>query len=133
MLNEGRRKKEEGRTEKEEGDKGCARGVKRSLNSEVRSNRLHGERAIKSVLTVRVDGLYMPNTLVEDCSSVFGVLRGFAARKTGFTSRWQRHREQVLPRLVEVKFNPAPVTRLAADLPVSRPRYFHSSVLWFLP
>jgi hypothetical protein len=26
----------------------------------------------------------MPNTLIEDCSLVFGVLRGFPARKTGF-------------------------------------------------
>jgi len=31
-------------------------------------------------------GSYMPNTLIEDCDSVFGVLRGLAARKTGFTS-----------------------------------------------
>ncbi|MEG4345259.1 hypothetical protein QUB70_18580 [Microcoleus sp. A003_D6] len=51
----------------------------------------------------------MPNPLIEDCSSVFGILRGFAARKTGFASSWQRHREQVLSPLVEVKFNPAPV------------------------
>ncbi|MEG4321273.1 MULTISPECIES: hypothetical protein [unclassified Microcoleus] len=51
----------------------------------------------------------MPSTLIEDCSSVFGVLRGLAARKTGFTSSCQWHREQVLPRLVEVKVNPASV------------------------
>ncbi|MEG5059069.1 hypothetical protein QUB60_14395 [Microcoleus sp. A2-C5] len=48
-------------------------------------------------------------TLIKDCSWVFGVLKGLAARKTGFTSSWQWHREQVLARLVEVKFNPAPV------------------------
>ncbi|MCC3561857.1 MAG: hypothetical protein JGK26_22535 [Microcoleus sp. PH2017_27_LUM_O_A] len=148
---EGRSKKEEARRKKQEGRRKKARGggaqgkkksqgsrkkargggarrVKRSQKLEVRSNRLHGERAIYSVLTVRVDALYMPNTLIEDCSSVFGVLRGLTARKTGFTSRWQRHREQVLPRLVEVKFNPAPVTRLAPDLPGWRPRYFHSSL-----
>ncbi|TAE92312.1 MAG: hypothetical protein EAZ79_30040 [Oscillatoriales cyanobacterium] len=127
---EGRSKKEEARRKKQEGRRKKARGggaqgkkksqgsrkkargggarrVKRSQKLEVRSNRLHGERAIYSVLTVRVDALYM---------------------KTGFTSRWQRHREQVLPRLVEVKFNPAPVTRLAPDLPGWRPRYFHSSL-----
>ncbi|MEG4801000.1 hypothetical protein QUB63_21400 [Microcoleus sp. ARI1-B5] len=58
----------------------------------------------------------MPNTLIEDCSSVFGVLRGLAARKTGFASSWLRHREQVLPRRIEVKVNPASVTGLVADL-----------------
>lgn len=26
----------------------------------------------------------MPSTLIEDCAGVFGVLRGLAARKTGF-------------------------------------------------
>ncbi|MGB3268132.1 MAG: hypothetical protein WBA89_29785 [Microcoleus sp.] len=52
----------------------------------------------------------MPNTLIEDCDSVFGVLRGLAARKTGFTTSWPAgHQEQVLPRLVEVKVNPARV------------------------
>jgi hypothetical protein len=51
----------------------------------------------------------MPNTLIEDGSSVFGVLKGLATRKTGFASSWLRHREQVLPRLVEVKVNPARV------------------------
>ncbi|MEG3834674.1 MULTISPECIES: hypothetical protein [unclassified Microcoleus] len=51
----------------------------------------------------------MPKTLIEDCSLVFGVLRGFPAVKIEFTSSWQWHREQVLPRLVEVKVNPAPV------------------------
>jgi len=54
----------------------------------------------------------MPNTLIEDYSSVFGILRGLTSRKTGFTSSWQWHREQVLPRLVEVKVKRAPINAI---------------------